>query len=206
MRVLGDVHIQPLGSDAAIASFLMEGAMTWPDGRVDDRPRQVTEVWQRAGGVWKEAHHHDSVYSPSMAADPLAGAWEVAAIGDTSGASIDPAGPGQFIFSNGRYSAVFTVDVTERMPSATAFDPTDEEKVAQYDTIIVNSGTYEIDGDQVTLRPLVAKSPEYIGGSSTMTFQVEGDVLMTTTQSLVSAGGGSPADVAGNTMTLRRAR
>ncbi len=206
LRVLGDVHIEPLGSDVAVASFLMEGTMTWPDGRVDARARQVTEVWQREGDVWKEAHHHDSVYSPSMARDPLAGAWAVTAIGDASGASLDPAGPGQFIFANGRYSAVFTIDVTERTPSVAAFDPTDEEKVAQYDTIIVNSGTYEIDGDRVTLRPLVAKSPEYIGGSSTMIFQVDGDVLTTSTQTLDSASGDSPGDAVGNTMRLRRAR
>lgn len=204
VRTLGDVHVEPLGRDVAVASFLMQGSMTWSDGRVDDRVRQVTEVWVREGDVWQEAHHHDSVYSPLPTVDPLAGAWEMVSLTDGSGKSLDPSGPGQLIFHDGRYSAVHTIDVVNRPLSAVAFNPTDEEKVAQYDTIIVNSGSYEISSDEVAMRPVVAKSPEYIGGTSTMSYEVAGDQLTLTMKSLESAEGEPAGGAQGTTLRLRR--
>ena len=71
-----EVHVQPLGADAAVASYLMDGSVTWPDGSVDDRTRRVTEVWVRQEGSWKEIHHHDSVFAP----------YRTAAVGDAIGA------------------------------------------------------------------------------------------------------------------------
>ena len=58
-----DVQVQPLGTMAAAASFHMDGTVRWPDGTVDARPRRVTEIWVNDNGTWKEAHHHDSVYT-----------------------------------------------------------------------------------------------------------------------------------------------
>jgi ketosteroid isomerase-like protein len=46
------------------ASFFMSGGVVLPNGKADDRRRRVTEVWVwQADGGWKEAHHHDSVFS-----------------------------------------------------------------------------------------------------------------------------------------------
>lgn len=42
----------------------MSGGVVLPNGKADDRRRRVTEVWVwQADGGWKEAHHHDSVFS-----------------------------------------------------------------------------------------------------------------------------------------------
>ncbi|MDO8539974.1 MAG: DUF4440 domain-containing protein [Opitutaceae bacterium] len=60
---LRDVEVQPLGAAAAAASFYMDGSVRWADGRVDSRPRRVTEIWVNENGTWKEAHHHDSVFT-----------------------------------------------------------------------------------------------------------------------------------------------
>ena len=201
---IGDVHVRPLSSDAAVAWFLMEGSTTWPDGRVDDRKRRVSEVWVREGGTWKEAHHHDSVYAPGESSDPLAGVWLVTTLTAPDGETIDPAGPGQFIFADGRYSAVYSLGAEERPHAAVGFNPTADEKVAQYDTIIVNSGTYEVDGSEFTLRPIIAKTPEYAGGSSTLEFHVDGNVLTTVTRSITSVDGASPDGAIESSMTLRR--
>lgn len=58
------LQVQLFG-DAAVASFYLEGGTTLPNGRVDRRLRRVTEVWVRQpDGTWKEAHHHDSVFTP----------------------------------------------------------------------------------------------------------------------------------------------
>ena len=159
----------------------------------------------REGGVWKEAHHHDSVYAPGEFSDPLAGVWLVTTLTAPDGETIDPTGPGQFIFADGRYSAVYSLGAEERPHAAVGFNPTADEKVAQYDTIIVNSGTYEVDnGSELTLRPIIAKTPEYAGGSSTLEFHVDGDVLTTTTRAITSVDGASPDGAIESSMTLRR--
>jgi hypothetical protein len=60
---LREVEVQPLGHSAAAASFYMDGSIRWADGTVDSRPRRVTEIWINDNGTWKEAHHHDSIYT-----------------------------------------------------------------------------------------------------------------------------------------------
>ena len=57
-----ELHIQPCGS-VAVATFYQDGKIEWADRTVDSRPRRVTEVWVNENGTWKEAHHHDSVYT-----------------------------------------------------------------------------------------------------------------------------------------------
>lgn len=142
---------------------------------------------------------------PAAPVNPLHGVWSVSAMTPGDGApTIDPSQPGLFIFTEGHYSAVYSLGEEQRPKSATAFNPTSEEKVAQYDTIIVNTGTYDVSGSTMTFRPLVAKSPEFIGGQSTMDFQISGDVLTLTLQSVVAADGVSAPDASGSSMTLRR--
>lgn len=183
--------------------------ITGPDGNPVTEQGPDFHVWRKqADGSWKIVidiwNSENPMPSAATSAAPLEGAWVVTSLQSSEGEAIDPAGPGQFIFLDGRYSAVYTVGVTERRKSEKAFDPTEEEMVEQYDTIIVNSGTYQVEGNELTLRPLVAKSPEYIGGSSTMEFTVDGDTLTTKIRQLTSANGISPEGAIDSTMTLRR--
>ncbi len=142
---------------------------------------------------------------PSAPANPLHGVWSMTAMISGGGeAKIDPSPPGLFIFTEGHYSAVYSLGADPRPLSAAGFDPTSKEKVAQHDTIIVNTGTYEASGSTITFRPMVAKIPEFIGGHSTMDFQINDDVLTLTVQSVVAADGVSPPDLLGESMTLRR--
>ena len=142
---------------------------------------------------------------PSAPASPLLGVWSMTTMtpgGD--GVTIDPSQPGLVIFTEGYYSAVYSLGPDPRPPSAAGFNPTSEEKVAQYNTIIVNTGTYEAGGSTITFRPMVAKSPEFIGGHSTMDFQIHGDVLTLTVQSLVAGDEVSAPNAPGSSMTFRR--
>ena len=193
-----------MGYTLADAVITVDG----PDGQpIEDKIRDF-HLWKKQDGEWKIAidiwNSENPISGAATSASPLEGAWVVTSLQSSEGEAIDPAGPGQFIFLDGRYSAVYTVGVTERRKSEKAFDPTEEEMVEQYDTIIVNSGTYQVEGNELTLRPLVAKSPEYIGGSSTMEFGVDGDTLTTKIRQLTSANGISPAGAIDSTMTLRR--
>ncbi len=143
--------------------------------------------------------------APAEPANPLDGVWSMSAMTPgAGGATIDPSQPGLFIFTEGHYSAVYSLGAEPRPLAAAGFNPTSEEKVAQYDTIIVNTGSYEVSGSTITFRPMVAKSPEFVGGQSTMDFQIDGDVLTLTQQSVVAADGVSTPDTPGSSMMLRR--
>ena len=110
---------------------------------------------------------------------------------------------GLYIFAEGYYSAVFAPGAEPRVPSATPFQPTTEEMMAQYQSIIINTRTYEISGSTVTLRPIIARSPAFVGGQQTSEFRIEGNTL-TLTETTVVAADGTPAPGAAGSLTLRR--
>ena len=140
---------------------------------------------------------------PSTPANPLQGAWSVTAIEPGDGSPvIDPAQPGLYIFAQDHYSAVWTPGAEPRASSAAAFAPTQEERLAQYGTFIVNAGTYEISGSTVTFRPMIARSPEFVGGNTGASFQIEGDVLTLGMLPVVAANGTSTGG--GEIIRLRR--
>ena len=120
--------------------------------------------------------------SPSGAGqvDPLEGAWQmtsnfrVAADGTRT-----PLKPQEnlFIFSDGYYSIAYALGDQPFPDYATKFSATDEEKAARMSSITVNTGTYTVSGSKMTLRPLFALVPEFVGGSAEVDYEVSGDVL-----------------------------
>ncbi len=76
--------------------------------------------------------------------------------------------------------------------------------VAQYQTIIVNTGTYDVSGSTITYRPIIAKSPEFVGGHSTMDYAIDGNTLTLNNTSVVSVDGMSPPTDVSGTIRLRR--
>jgi hypothetical protein len=63
----------------------------------------------------------------------------------------------------------------------TGEDPTDQEKIAAYDSFVANSGTYEGAGATLTLHPMVARSPNFMaGGASKFQLRIEGTTLWLT--------------------------
>ena len=141
---------------------------------------------------------------PTVPTNPLLGVWSMTTRTPVGGETIDPSQPGLFIFTEAYYSAVYSLGADPRPLAVAAFNPTSDEMVAQYQTIIVNTGTYEANDSTITFRPMVAKSPEFIGGHSTMDYQINGDVLTLTITSTVAADGVSAADDPGSSMRLRR--
>lgn len=63
---------------------------------------------------------------------------------------------------------------------------TDAERIARYNALTMNSGTYTLSGNRLIIRPLVARAPEYVGGTGTYEFQVTGDTLQLTDIDIVS--------------------
>lgn len=134
----------------------------------------------------------------------LVGVWSLTAVDPGDGSPvIQPSQPGIYLFAESHYSAIFAPGTDPRIKAAIPFRPTTEEMVSHYETIIVNAGTYEISGSTVTFRPLIAKSPEFVGGYQVSTFRVEGDTLVLTQDTLVSVDGVSPPGFGGSLTLVR---
>ena len=141
---------------------------------------------------------------PAAPANDLFGVWSLTSVDPGNGSPlIDPSQPGLYIFKAGYYSAVFALGTSPRIKSDVSFQPTPEEMVAQYESIIVNAGTYEMNGSTVTFRPIISKYPGFVGGYKTRTFRVDGDTLVLSDYTLVSVDGNSRANFGGSLTLLR---
>jgi len=141
---------------------------------------------------------------PMTPTNELVGVWSLVAADPGDGSPlISPSQPGLYIFSVDHYAAVFAPGPDPRIKSALSFQPTQEEMVAQYASIIVNAGTYEVSGSTVTFRPMIAKSPAFVGGHQTSTFDVAGDTLVLSDDVIVAVDGLSPPNVGGSLTLVR---
>jgi hypothetical protein len=112
---------------------------------------------------------------------PVEGVWRIAEriTADTAVAPlINP--PSLYIFAGNHYSIMYVVGELPR-PVFAAVDPTDAEKLTAFDTFIANSGTYELTGNTIEITPIVAKTPNYMGGGQDQfEFRVLADTLWLT--------------------------
>ena len=129
--------------------------------------------------------------APSMAAGqgparhPVEGAWKVVEIvvtGDRAENTPSPQ-PGLVIFGHKHYSMMWVRGGKARAPYAGEV-PTTEEKVMAFDSLVANSGSYDISGSTMSVRPTVSRNPNFMaGGSSKYEFRVEGSNLWLTEKS-----------------------
>jgi lipocalin-like protein len=121
----------------------------------------------------------------SAARQPLEGAWKVVEIvvtGERAENTSNPQ-PGLFIFGPKHYSMMWIRGAEPRSPYK-AEVPTNEEKVKAFDSFTANTGTYDVSGSTLSVRPMVARSPNFMaGGSSKYEFRVEGSNLWLTEKS-----------------------
>jgi hypothetical protein len=114
------------------------------------------------------------------AASAVEGAWrvaEVATSGPTAYTLTDP--PSVFIFTKTHY-AMMRATGTQARPSFRAVTPSNDEKVAAYESFIANAGTYELAGSTLSTRPIVAKHPNFMSGLDTYEMKRDGDTLWLT--------------------------
>ena len=104
--------------------------------------------------------------------DPEAGAWRT-----------ENVQPSLYMFMDGYYS-IMLVRGNEARPSMPQGTTWDSMTLEQYRSVCsgeffsANSGTYEVTGSSLTVRPMVAKWPNLMeGGSQTFAYRLEGDIL-----------------------------
>ena len=111
---------------------------------------------------------------------PIEGVWKVVTI-----QNVLPQGkftnsnpqPGLFIFTGDYYSMVWMPRTVKLPDNKQIWQPTDQEKVDQFNSIIVNSGSYTISDSLLLTVPMVAKTPEFIGGKATYRWSFDNDTL-----------------------------
>lgn len=122
------------------------------------------------------------VYGQSPAArNPLVGAWRVTEIGDANGPPITSPQPGLYIFTRQHYSFV-RINGMRPLPEYPSNDrATDADKVAVFNSLYLNSGTYTVTANTLATKAMVAKSAFAIGGPGNQyEFTVNGNALVLT--------------------------
>ncbi|HYR87440.1 MAG TPA: hypothetical protein VE422_25375 [Terriglobia bacterium] len=122
------------------------------------------------------------VYGQSPATrNPLTGAWKVAEIADANASPITSPQPGLYIFAGQHYSFA-RINGTKPLPSYPSNDKaTDADKVAVFNSLYFNTGTYTVTGNMLATKAMVAKSAFAIGGAGNQyEFKINGNNLVLT--------------------------
>lgn len=127
-----------------------------------------------------------STFGFAQTTPSLQGAWrvtEVVVTGANAATNKNPQ-PGLYVFTKQHYSIVAVNATAPRKDFDAPKDParlTDAEKLARFEVwnpFTANSGTYQVSGNVLTTRPLVAKNPSVMAGpAGTREFRIEGNTL-----------------------------
>ncbi|MSO81982.1 MAG: hypothetical protein EXQ53_01610 [Acidobacteria bacterium] len=109
----------------------------------------------------------------------LVGAWRVTQIADANGPPNTSPQPGLYIFTRQHYS--FTrINGAKPLPNYPSNDKaTDADKVAVFNALYLNSGTYTVTGNRLATKAAVAKSAFAMAGPGNQyDFTVTGKTLV----------------------------
>ena len=110
----------------------------------------------------------------------IEGEWQIIKITqkNVSESTIDSSLYSIFIFTPRYYSMIWVMDSRSQYGFAERWNPTDAEKIERYNSFVVNSGTYEITDSTLTVHPIVARVPEFMGGMLLCEYHVVEDTLL----------------------------
>jgi hypothetical protein len=116
---------------------------------------------------------------PVVSSDPLNGAWRLAemrlVLADGRNIPV-PAQESLVLFADGYYSICYAFGDSS-VPYKKRWRPSGEEKRARFSSMIVNSGSYLLDGDRIDAKPLFALAPEFVNGKGEFSFAFKADTL-----------------------------
>ncbi len=120
-------------------------------------------------------------WTSSHAQRSIEGVWQVSRIDrEYSLDSIASPLPSQIIFTKSHYSIVWMPGSKAMRAFDKRWEPTEEEKLRRYEEIVVNTGSYTIDGDQLKIEPVVSRVPEFMGGFIIYEYRWSADKLVLT--------------------------
>ena len=125
----------------------------------------------------------------------ILGSWEMREIHwitDEQTYSIEKAQPGLFIFEEKRYAIMWTAKKEPRTPFEILSQPTPEEVIETFKSIVFNAGSYVINGNQITSTAYIAKVPGFEGGQQFYNYSIEEDILTLTMYDEIYPDGSKP--------------
>ncbi len=133
-----------------------------PQSRVFDDKRRRMRFWIGVLVViWS-----CSAFSEQSAAK-IEGAWEVQSIHwitPEETHDLEPAQPGLFLFVDTSYTVMWTRSKQPRTPFESLSKPTETEMIHAFQTVVFNGGRFAWRGDQLVLKPTIARVPGFEGG------------------------------------------
>ena len=111
--------------------------------------------------------------------NPLMGAWKVTEIADPNTPPLTNPQAGLYIFTEKHYSAVRLNGAKPLPPYPSNEAATDADKVAVFNMLYMNTGSYTIKGNMLTTSSMVAKSAFAMapGRTAQYEFTVNGNML-----------------------------
>ncbi len=114
----------------------------------------------------------------------IEGAWtleEITTVGGPNEGTVTDPQPSLWVFAGAHYSEMYVIPESEARALFEQAPQSDAEIRGAYDTFIANSGSYELQGSTLVMRPMVAKHPNFMqGGSQSYDYRLEGDTLWLT--------------------------
>ncbi len=131
-------------------------------------------------------------------AQGLEGAWRVTEVVTTGplGRTLESPQPGLLLFTGGHYSyTLVTSDQPRPIPPRGLANV--EDMLDVWSPFTANAGTFEVSGNSMTRRPVVAKSPDAMapGAFNEYTFRLSADTLWVTTVGTEGGPARSPSTV-----------
>ena len=111
--------------------------------------------------------------------NPLMGAWKVTEIANPDSPPLTNPQAGLYLFTEKHYSAV-RLNGAKPLPAYPSNDvATDADKVAVFNMLYMNTGSYTVSGNTLTLSPSVAKSAFAMQPGRTIEYEftMKGDTL-----------------------------
>jgi hypothetical protein len=117
--------------------------------------------------------------NPAKEGRDVVGVWRIKEImrQGSKGKITDKPFPNIFIFTPHHYCMAWVLGPDAGQPFAKRWSPTDEEKINRFDSMVINAGTYEVNGSVLTAHPVVARIPDFMGGKLICEYHVERNTM-----------------------------
>jgi hypothetical protein len=94
--------------------------------------------------------------------------------------TIEKSQPGIFIFSKDHYSIMWSPIKKQRLPFKKLSNPTKDEIISRFKSIVFNAGSYSYTDSTVTSTAFVAKVPGFEGGKQFYRYKIVGEQMTIT--------------------------
>jgi hypothetical protein len=126
-----------------------------------------------------------TAFSQAISKKELVGTWKIAEVVSADGKTDNKnPQPSLYIITDTHYSMQLVTAERPSYGSRTTADLTDKQKSDMWTPYTANSGTWEVKGDEITIHPVVAKTPFVMakGSFTTYTVKKDGDAIWITSK------------------------